>query len=162
MAWSEKVVGNGRERDSIRDNGFLNGSQPSPSTSGSPVGVAPVHLRFEGKDAISYANILRSRNKFVDALALYESVLEKDSSNVEAHIGKGICLQMQNMAKLAFDSFAEAIRLDPQNACGLTYCGILYKEEGCLVEAAEVCSLQLSHFHHGKRKTFFGWGGGGG
>lgn len=139
MAWSEKVVDNGRERDPIRDNGFLNGSQSSPSTSSSLVGVAPVHKRFEGKDAISYANILRSRNKFVEALALYESVLEKDSGNVEAHIGKGICLQMQNRPKVAFESFSEAIRLDPQNACALTYCGILYKDEGCLVEAAEVC-----------------------
>ncbi|KAB1222488.1 putative UDP-N-acetylglucosamine--peptide N-acetylglucosaminyltransferase SPINDLY [Morella rubra] len=137
MAWPEKVVGNGRERDPIRDNGFLNESQTSPSNSSSPVVVAPVHKRFEGKDAISYANILRSRNKFVEALALYESVLEKDSGNVEAHIGKGICLQMQNMPKLAFNSFAEAIRLDPQNACALTYCGIVYKDEGCLAEAAE-------------------------
>ncbi|KAL4605921.1 hypothetical protein ACB092_09G065300 [Castanea dentata] len=137
MAWPEKVVGNGREGDPVRDNGFLNGSQSSPSTSSSLVGVVPLHKRFEGKDAIAYANILRSRNKFVDALALYESVLEKDSSNVEAHIGKGICLQMQNMTKLAFESFAEAIRLEPENACALTYCGILYKEEGCLVEAAE-------------------------
>lgn len=144
MAWPEKVIGNGRERDPIRDNGFLNESQTSPSNSSSPVVVAPVHKRFEGKDAISYANILRSRNKFVEALALYESVLEKDNGNVEAHIGKGICLQMQNMPKLAFNSFAEAIRLDPQNACALTYCGIVYKDEGCLAEAAEVCSQQLS------------------
>ncbi|KAJ6425597.1 hypothetical protein OIU84_026216 [Salix udensis] len=39
--------------------------------------------------------------------------------------------------RLAFDSFAEAIKLDPQNACALTHCGILYKDEGCLLEAAE-------------------------
>lgn len=140
MAWSEKIVGNGIERDPVRDNGFLNGSQPSPSNSGSPVSVSPVQKRFEGKDAISYANILRSRNKFAEALDLYESVLERESGNVEAHIGKGICLQMQNIPKLAINSFAEAIRLDPQNACALTYCGIVYKDEGCLAEAAEVCS----------------------
>ncbi|KAG2683013.1 hypothetical protein I3760_10G012100 [Carya illinoinensis] len=137
MAWPEKAVGNGGERDTIRDNDFLNGSQLSPSNSDSPVDAASVHKRFEGKDAISYANILRSRNKFVEALALYDGVLEKDSSNVEAHIGKGICLQMQNMPKLAFISFTEAIKLDPQNACALTYCGIVYKDEGCLAEAAE-------------------------
>ncbi|KAG7961454.1 hypothetical protein I3843_09G016700 [Carya illinoinensis] len=137
MAWSEKVVGNGIERDPIRDNGFLNGSQPSPSNSGSPVSVSPVQKRFEGKDAISYANILRSRNKFAEALDLYESVLERESGNVEAHIGKGICLQMQNIPKLAINSFAEAIKLDPQNACALTYSGIVYKDEGCLAEAAE-------------------------
>lgn len=140
MAWTDKDVGNGRERDLNGENGFLNSSQPSPSTSGSIAGVDPAQKGFEGKDALSYANILRSRNKFVDALALYENVLEKDGGNVEAHIGKGICLQMQNMGRLAFDSFAEAIRLDPQNACALTHCGILYKDEGRLVEAAEVCS----------------------
>ncbi|KAK6139963.1 hypothetical protein DH2020_026339 [Rehmannia glutinosa] len=59
------------------------------------------------KDALSYANILRSRNKFVDAFAVYESVLEKDGENVEAHIGKGICLQMQNLGRLAYESFTE-------------------------------------------------------
>ncbi|KAJ9181347.1 hypothetical protein P3X46_009485 [Hevea brasiliensis] len=137
MAWTEKYIGNGRTQESIEDNGFLKGSQPSPGASGSPVAIAAARKGFEGKDALSYANILRSRNKFVDALAIYESVLEKDSGNVEAHIGKGICLQMQNMGRLAFDSFAEAVRLDPQNACALMHCGILYKDEGQLVEAAE-------------------------
>ncbi|GLT62711.1 hypothetical protein SLA2020_353270 [Shorea laevis] len=127
---------NGRDRDPIGDNGFLKEPEPLTGTDISKV-VAPVQKAFEGKDALSYANILRSRNKFVDALALYETVLEKESGNVEAHIGKGICLQMQNMGRLAFESFAEAIKLDPQNACALTHCGILYKDEGRLVEAAE-------------------------
>lgn len=140
MAWTEKDVGNGSERESVGENGFLKGSQASPGASGSPIATSPVQKGFEGKDALSYANILRSRNKFVDALALYESILEKDSRNVEAHIGKGICLQMQNMGRLAFDAFSEAIKLDPQNAFALTHCGILYKDEGRLVEAAEVCS----------------------
>ncbi|KDP36193.1 hypothetical protein JCGZ_08837 [Jatropha curcas] len=137
MAWTDKDNGNGKEREPIGDNGLLKGSQPSPNASSSPVGIAAALKGFQGKDALSYANILRSRNKFVDALAIYESVLEKDNVNVEAHIGKGICLQMQNMGRLAFDSFSEAIRLDPQNACALTHCGILYKDEGRLVEAAE-------------------------
>ncbi|KAF8397927.1 hypothetical protein HHK36_016853 [Tetracentron sinense] len=137
MVWTEKDVDNGREGDPIGDNGCLKGSQSSATTSGSSGYISPMTKRFEGKDALSYANILRSRNKFVDALALYESVLEKDSVNVEAHIGKGICLQMQNMGQHAFESFAEAIRLDPQNSCALTHSGILYKDEGRLVEAAE-------------------------
>ncbi|KAI4348936.1 hypothetical protein L6164_009596 [Bauhinia variegata] len=137
MAWEENNVGDGGERESTVDNGFLKVSPPSISSRGSLADSDQVHKRCEGKDNLSYANILRSRNKFVDALALYERVLENDSGNVEALIGKGICLQMQNMGKLAFDSFAEAIRLDPQNACALTHCGILYKEEGHLVEAAE-------------------------
>ncbi|KAJ9184519.1 hypothetical protein P3X46_004234 [Hevea brasiliensis] len=137
MAWTEKNDGNGREQESNGNNGFLEGSQPSPTASGSPVGIAAAPKGFEGKDGLSYANILRSRNKFIDALAIYESVLEKDSGNVEAHIGKGICLQMQSMGRVAFDSFAEAVRLDPQNVCALTHCGILYKDEGRLVEAAE-------------------------
>ncbi|KAH9674501.1 putative UDP-N-acetylglucosamine--peptide N-acetylglucosaminyltransferase SPINDLY [Citrus sinensis] len=140
----EKDVSNGRERDPVQDNGFLKGPQSLPGTSGSPVAVGSTLKGFEGKDALSYANILRSRNKFVDALALYEIVLEKDSGNVEAHIGKGICLQMQNMGRLAFDSFSEAVKLDPQNACAHTHCGILYKDEGRLVEAAESYHKALS------------------
>jgi tetratricopeptide (TPR) repeat protein len=151
MAWTENDAGSVREKELIEDNGFLKGSQPSTGTSGSPVVSSPVQKGFEGKDALSYANILRSRNKFADALALYESVLEKDSGIVEAYIGKGICLQMQNMGRLAFDSFAEAIKLDPQNACALTHCGILYKDEGRLLEAAEVCSCQLIHLLHEKK-----------
>ncbi|KAK5841680.1 probable UDP-N-acetylglucosamine--peptide N-acetylglucosaminyltransferase SPINDLY [Gossypium arboreum] len=136
MAWTEKDV-NGREKDLIAENGFLKDRQSSPGPSTSTVDEIPPPKAFEGKDALSYANILRSRNKFVDALAIYNSVLEKDSGCVEAYIGKGICLQMQNMGRPAFESFAEAIKLDPQNACALTHCGILYKDEGRLVDAAE-------------------------
>ncbi|XP_061366737.1 probable UDP-N-acetylglucosamine--peptide N-acetylglucosaminyltransferase SPINDLY [Gastrolobium bilobum] len=133
MAEMENHDGNrASERELAGDNGFVQVSEPSVSASGSAGGAG-----CEGKDSLSYANILRSRNKFVDSLALYERVLEKDSANVEALIGKGICLQMQNMGRLAFETFSEAIRLDPQNACALTHCGILYKEEGRLVEAAE-------------------------
>ncbi|KAJ1385766.1 Tetratricopeptide-like helical domain superfamily [Sesbania bispinosa] len=139
MAWIEDNDGNGREKELVGENGFLKVSEPSVSSSGSVGNVGSAANRScEGKDDLSYANILRSRNKFVDSLALYERVLESDSGNVEALIGKGICLQMQNMGRLAFDSFTEAIRLDPQNACALTHCGILYKEEGRLMEAAEV------------------------
>lgn len=146
MVW-ENNVSDTAEGNPVRDNGFLKGSQTSsPSTSGNSVAIAPAQKGFEGKDALSYANILRSRNKFVDALSLYETILEEDSSNVEAYIGKGICLQMQNMGRPAFDSFSEAIKLDPQNACALTHCGILYKDEGRLVEAAEVRLWHLSPY----------------
>ncbi|CAN4121315.1 unnamed protein product [Withania somnifera] len=137
MAWTERDVENGRETDSLGNNGFLNGGQSSSGSKGSPGRISHVKKIFEEKDAITYANILRSRNKFVDALGIYESVLQKDSGSIESLIGKGICLQMQNMGRLAFESFSEAIKVDPQNACALTHCGILYKDEGRLVEAAE-------------------------
>ncbi|KAK8506971.1 hypothetical protein V6N13_024988 [Hibiscus sabdariffa] len=136
MAWTEKDV-NGSKKDLIAENGFLKDQPSSPGSSTLTADVIPTQKAFEGKDALSYANILRSRNKFVDALAIYSSVLEKDDGCVEAHIGKGICLQMQNMGRPAFESFAEAIKLDPQNACALTHCGILYKDEGRLADAAE-------------------------
>ncbi|XP_022767024.1 probable UDP-N-acetylglucosamine--peptide N-acetylglucosaminyltransferase SPINDLY isoform X3 [Durio zibethinus] len=136
MAWNERDV-NGRERGLIAENGFLKEPWSSPGPNISTAGVTSTQKAFEGKGALSYANILRSRNKFVDALAIYDSVLEKNSGCVEAHIGKGICLQMQNMGRPAFESFAEAIRLEPQNVCALTHCGILYKDEGRLVDAAE-------------------------
>ncbi|KAL4312679.1 hypothetical protein GQ457_01G015210 [Hibiscus cannabinus] len=136
MAWTEKDV-NGSKKDLIAENGLLKDQLSSPGSSTLTADVIPTQKAFEGKDALSYANILRSRNKFVDALAIYGSVLEKDDGCVEAHIGKGICLQMQNMGRPAFESFAEAIKLDPQNACALTHCGILYKDEGRLADAAE-------------------------
>ncbi|CAL5419645.1 unnamed protein product [Camellia sinensis] len=137
MAWTDKDASNGKQKDPVGDNEFLEGVQLASGTTSSLGCISPGLKKFEGKDALTYANILRSRNKFIDALALYESILDKDNGNVEAHIGKAICQQMQNMGRLAFESFAEAIKLDPQNACALTHCGILYKDEGRLVEAAE-------------------------
>ncbi|CAN1772282.1 Probable UDP-N-acetylglucosamine--peptide N-acetylglucosaminyltransferase SPINDLY [Linum perenne] len=138
MALLEDAAGNGKEGEpAVVDNGFMERSESTPCTSGSSAVVASTQKQFRGKDALNYANILRSRNKFADALALYERVLEEDSGDVEAYIGKGICLQMQNMGRLAFDSFAEAVRIEPENACALTHCGILYKDEGRLVDAAE-------------------------
>ncbi|XP_051132063.1 probable UDP-N-acetylglucosamine--peptide N-acetylglucosaminyltransferase SPINDLY [Andrographis paniculata] len=122
----------------------VNALLKGPPTAGiSPSGESSPKTSIEGIDALSYANILRSRNKFVDALAVYGSVLEKDNENVEALIGKGICLQMQNLGRLAYESFAEAIKLQPENACALTHCGILYKDEGRLVEAAEMYQKAL-------------------
>lgn len=147
MAWIEDSDGNGTEKELAGDNGFLKVTEPSVSSGGSVGDAVTGNERCQVKDDLSYANILRSRNKFVESLALYERILESDGANVEALIGKGICLQMQNMGRPAFDSFAEAIRLDPQNACALTHCGILYKEEGRLVEAAEVCPCWMSSFY---------------
>uniref|UniRef100_A0A7N0RFV8 protein O-GlcNAc transferase n=1 Tax=Kalanchoe fedtschenkoi TaxID=63787 RepID=A0A7N0RFV8_KALFE len=134
MSLTDRSACNGGQSPSINENGFVKAELPH---SNGPHVEVDVLKNPEGKDALSFANILRSRNKFAEALVLYESVLEKDGTVVEAHIGKGICLQMQNMGRLAFESFSEAIRLDPQNACALTHCGILYKDEGRLVEAAE-------------------------
>lgn len=128
MDLTEKDVDNEKLRGS-QDGHVSLKEQPSP-------GISKKSL--EGIDALSYANILRSRNKFLDALAVYDSVLGKNDENVEALIGKGICLQMQNMRRLAYESIAEAIRLEPENACALTHYGILYKDDGRLVEAVEV------------------------
>ena len=138
MAWMEKVVADSPEKQSPCGNGFLKDSHPSPESS-SPKCNGLLEKELDVKDSLSYANILRSRNKFVEALGIYEGILEKDRENVEAFIGKGICLQMQNLGRLAFESFSEAIKLDPHNACALTHCGILYKDDGRLVDAAEVC-----------------------
>ncbi|XP_022926162.1 probable UDP-N-acetylglucosamine--peptide N-acetylglucosaminyltransferase SPINDLY isoform X2 [Cucurbita moschata] len=137
MEWTEQGDSSGREIIPVRENGFLQGSQSSSNTSLPLVSIDSAEKKVEGKDNLFLANILQSRNKFADALVLYEKVLEKDNENLEAHIGKGICLQMQNMIKPAFESFAEAIRLDPQNVRAFTHRGILYKEEGRLMEAVE-------------------------
>ena len=139
MEWTEQGDSSGREIIPVRENGFLQGSQSSSNTSLPLVSIDSAEKKVESKDNLFLANILRSRNKFADALVLYEKVLEKDNENLEAHIGKGICLQMQNKIKPAFESFAEAIRLDPQNVRAFTHRGILYKEEGRLMEAVEVC-----------------------
>ena len=101
-------------------------------------GASPAKQQLEGKEALRYANILRSRNKFADAIQLYNIVLEKEGANVEALIGKGICLQAQNLPRQAIECFTEAVKIEPENARALTHCGMIYKDEGHLVEAAEV------------------------
>lgn len=85
--------------------------------------------------------------KLADALAIYDCILEVEPHIVEAHVGKGICLQSQNRPRQAFECFANALRLDARNACALTYCGILYKEEGHLLEAAEVSATSPCQFN---------------
>ncbi|KAM0914672.1 hypothetical protein ACQ4PT_011358 [Festuca glaucescens] len=113
-----------------------NGAVPD-CNGGAPAPPAKQQQQLEGADALRYANILRSRNKFADALQLYSTVLEKDGTNVDALIGKGICLQAQSLLKQALECFTEAVKVDPSNACALTHCGMIYKDEGHLVEAAE-------------------------
>lgn len=138
MAWPEVDVGNWRGRDGlVSETDCIKGMRSLSETADSPAQSNPLGNKFEGKDALSYANILRSRNKFGDALVLYNIVLEKESNNLEALVGKGICFQAQNLNRQAFESFMEVIKLDPQNACALTHCGVLYKDEGRLLEAAE-------------------------
>ncbi|WOL03503.1 hypothetical protein Cni_G12223 [Canna indica] len=137
MAWTEDIR-NGKKRESaLSENECPKGSRSSSDVCPAQPEVPLLTKKFEAKDALSYANILRSRNKFADAQVLYESVLEKDSTNVEALVGKGSCLQMQNHLREAFGCFTEAIKLDPSNACALTHCGVIYKDEGHLSEAAE-------------------------
>ena len=101
-------------------------------------GASPAKQQLEGKEALRYANILQSRNKFTDAINLYNIVLEKEGANVEALIGKGICLQAQNLPRQAIECFTEVVKIEPGNVCALTHCGMIYKDEGHLVEAAEV------------------------
>ncbi|WVZ91664.1 hypothetical protein U9M48_037807 [Paspalum notatum var. saurae] len=107
-------------------------------------GAPPAKQRMEGKEALQYANILRSRNKFADAAQLYDVVLEKESANVEALIGKGICLQAQGLPGPAIGCFTEAVNIEPENVCALTHCGMIYKDEGHLVQAAEAYQKALT------------------
>lgn len=138
MAWPEVDVAIGRGRDDlISESDHIKGMRSSSDAVDVPTTSTDLGNKFEGTSALSYANILRSRSKFRDALALYSSILEKDSKNLEALVGKGVCLQAQNLNRQAFESFMEVIKLDSQNACALTHCGVLYKDEGRLLEAAE-------------------------
>lgn len=144
MAWTETDVRKERDDEySATENESLKALR---SSDGGALAVqVPVQKRLEVNDVLSYANILRTRNKFVDALVLYESVIAKDNTNVEAYIGKGICLQMQNSSRQAFECFTEAVKLDSQNACALTHLGVLYKDEGHLGESAEVPPSSMMH-----------------
>ncbi|GER41876.1 tetratricopeptide repeat protein [Striga asiatica] len=100
MGSTETDVENERVRDSV-DGQKLVKEQP---LSGS--GSSSQKTSSERKNALSYANILRSRNKFVDAIAVYESVLERDGENVEAHIDEGRLVEAAEM-------YQKALTADP-------------------------------------------------
>jgi protein O-GlcNAc transferase len=142
MAWSDTITSD-KHSEEKQDTIFEANCSPVPKMPCSSPQLAngEAGKRLEPKDALSYANILRSRNKFAEAMGLYNRIIERDGGNVEALIGRGICLQMQGMMRQAFESFSEAARQDPLNACALTHCGVIYKDEGHLVEAAEVYLL---------------------
>ncbi|GKC42076.1 probable UDP-N-acetylglucosamine--peptide N-acetylglucosaminyltransferase SPINDLY isoform X1 [Tanacetum coccineum] len=127
MALPEMDVGGGIGEGRVESNGFVKSSEPSIGVSNSATSASPIGTTYEGNEALGYANILRSRNKFVKALCIYDSVLEK------------------SMGRQAFESFSEAVKLDPKNACALTHCGILYKDEGRLVESAEVLLISFKY-----------------
>ncbi|KAK8953261.1 putative UDP-N-acetylglucosamine--peptide N-acetylglucosaminyltransferase SPINDLY [Platanthera guangdongensis] len=139
MAWPEVDVSIGNGRDGlISEIDCIKGIRSlSDAADNTPIPSHGLGSKFDRKSALAYANILRTRNKFGDALVLYNIVLEKESKNLEALVGKGICLQAQHLNRQAFESFMEVINLDSQNACALTHCGVLYKDEGRLLEAAE-------------------------
>ncbi|GAB2255170.1 hypothetical protein Droror1_Dr00008948 [Drosera rotundifolia] len=143
MASEEKSVDNGKANEPALANGFLKEVVLTSMPSGSPHCNGMNHQSFDAKDAISYADILCTRNKYAEALGLYDRILDKDGENVEALIGKGICLQAQNNGRLALECFNDAIQLDPQNARALTHCGILYKDENRLLDAAEIYKKAL-------------------
>ncbi|KAJ4779639.1 UDP-N-acetylglucosamine--peptide N-acetylglucosaminyltransferase 110 kDa subunit [Rhynchospora pubera] len=146
MAWSD-ITTSSKHPEEKHNTVFKENGSPAPKMPSSSPQVAPgsggAGKRLEPKDALSYANILRSRNKFADALGMYNGVIEQDGGNVEALIGRGICLQMQGMMRQAFESFSEAVRHDPLNVCALTHCGVIYKYEGHLVEASELYQKAL-------------------
>ena len=48
------------------------------------------------------------------------------------------CAQAQGLLRPAFDTYVLALSLNPSNPVALTQCGVLYKEEGHLLEAVEV------------------------
>ncbi|GJR75908.1 probable UDP-N-acetylglucosamine--peptide N-acetylglucosaminyltransferase SPINDLY isoform X1 [Tanacetum coccineum] len=116
LALPEMDVGGGIGEGQVESNGFVKSSELSIGFSNFATSACPIGTTYKGNEALGYANILRSRNKFMESLCIYESVLEKDNRNVDAHIGKGIFLKMQNMGRQAFESFSEAVKLDPQNA----------------------------------------------
>ena len=126
---------------------FLQSNSSLPTSNSTPLAVAATQAGagakaqtgpLVGRDPLAYAELLRSRGKVAEALATYEAILAGNPRTVEAHVGKGKCFQAQRLARLAYDSYAIALNLDPKNAKALTQLGLLYKEEGHLLEAAEV------------------------
>ncbi|GKD72713.1 probable UDP-N-acetylglucosamine--peptide N-acetylglucosaminyltransferase SPINDLY isoform X1, partial [Tanacetum coccineum] len=99
LALLETDVGGGIGEGRVESNGFAKSFEPSIGVSNSAASASSIGTTYEGNEALGYANILCLKNKFVEALCIYESVLEKDNRNVDAHIGKGIFLKMQNMGR---------------------------------------------------------------
>ncbi|CAA0823945.1 no pollen germination related 2 [Striga hermonthica] len=80
-----------------------------------------------------------SRDNLKEALKAYTLALEVDPTHVPSLVSKAIVLrQMSSQSSPVVRSFlTEALRLDRMNAAAWYNLGLLYKEEGSLVKAAE-------------------------
>lgn len=103
----------------------------------------PLRKLPPGQDPLAYAEVLRTRGRLDEALSLYDAILAGNQTNVEAYVGRGMCLMLQKMNRSAFENFATVLTLDPTNVKALIQCGILYRQDGHHAEAVEVNNLSF-------------------
>eukprot|EP00898_Chlorokybus_atmophyticus_P005952 jgi/Chlat1/6358/Chrsp44S05822 len=87
-------------------------------------------------DDVRLANLLRSRGKLTEALALYDRALASSASKSQIYTEKGTCLRILGRMRPALEALTQALNLDPNSAQALNQCGLIHKEQGLLMEAA--------------------------
>jgi len=103
-------------------------AQPSPMqqspqqqpVAGPPPGpiVAPVvtpENKERARQLLAEGHMLRSRNKFSEAVASYNQALKLDPANVEAMNCKGLCYKNLNANEEAMICFRDAMRVAPDD-----------------------------------------------
>ena len=58
-------------------------------------------------------NRFYQKKEYGKALGYFEKVLQIDTNNVQAYIGKGNCLRQQEQYNPAIEVYQQALRLDP-------------------------------------------------
>jgi tetratricopeptide (TPR) repeat protein len=99
-----------------------------------PITAAPsASARIE--QLMCEANLLRSRNKISDAIALFAEVLALDAHHLEALNTLGVCLKQAGDAAGATEAYRRVLLVDALNWCALNNLGIILKEQGRTAEA---------------------------
>eukprot|EP00897_Mesotaenium_endlicherianum_P006101 jgi/Mesen1/5519/ME000279S04732 len=76
-------------------------------------------------DALSYAVMLRTRGKVAEASRLYDAMLAENPRQVDALVGKGLCMQAQGLKRAALECFGLALSVDGRHAGAFSHLGTL-------------------------------------
>src|SRR5436305_1537806 len=81
--------------------------------------VATIHKRPDSRELLRSAYSLYSQRRMKEALAVYDEVIQTDSSNAEAWQGRGLTQALNAQHREALESFERALQLNPNSLVAL-------------------------------------------
>eukprot|EP01083_Nonionella_stella_P065957 173267_1 len=94
---------------------------------------------------VAEANLLQSRHKFHDAVAVFNQVLHLDPANTTALNSKGVCYKMLGDNMKAMECYQQALEIKPSNWTAHNNRGVILKDSGLFSEAIECYKAAIQH-----------------